>query len=928
MKWKSYEAKWQKKWEKQGVFVPSLDSKKKFFLTIPYPYTSGALHIGHGRTFTLGDIIARFKRHQGYTVLFPMAFHISGSPILSISDKIAKEDVRTIRLYLEYLRIYETPENAEKIITTFTDPKKVAKYFAGKISQDFKSIGYSIDWTREFNTGEERYNKFVEWQYHQLKEKGVLVQGKYPILWSLEVGQPVGEDDIADGDTDKVTITEFNMIKFPFDGEFLVAASLRPETIFGTTNLWVNPKGIYVRTKVDGETWLISREAAEKLRVQGHEVDVSKDFRGREIVGRFAQNPLTGEKLPVLPAHFVDLDNGTGVVYAVPAHAPYDYQALCDLSNHERLGNLVDINQLPVIINIPGYSVPAKEVNELHGIKDQKDSRLEAITKELYKTEFYSGLLNNKCGKFSGLRVSEAKDKVRDKLRKDKVSSTLYETSRKAITRSKNKVVVSVIDDQWFIDYSNKEWKKKGTKWIKRMEIIPEKYRKWFLDTIEWLDKRPCARKRGLGTKFPFDKDWIIEPLSDSTIYMAFYTIAKYLKDLSPDSMKLELFDFVFLGTGSLESVVKTTGIKRDTIETMRKEFLEWYPNDLRHTAPAHVSNHLTFFIMHHIAIFDPKYWPKGISLNEVLIREGVKMSKSKGNVITLAHVAEKYGSDLYRLYVASSAELDAVIDWRERDVQGVSSKLSKFIDIIEKGAKAEEGELELVDEWFLSKFYISLKSATKHMEDLKFRDAIVDLMFKTLNDFKWLERRSKNPFGTVKRILKTWLIALAPVIPHTAEEYWPTLGGEGFASLAPWPSISEKPNISAVTKEEFVRSVLNQVRDISKLADKKPTRVFLYIADKWKYRALEAVIKEKERAMKSVGQFENKEAASKVIQSLIKGRIWEKFSEAVDEEATLKDAIKALEEELGAKVEINSKRDPLKKKDRAMPFRPAIYLE
>ncbi|MBR9680569.1 MAG: leucine--tRNA ligase [Candidatus Altiarchaeota archaeon] len=927
MKWKEYEPRWQKKWDENQVFVPKAGGKK-FFLTIPYPYTSGALHIGHGRTYTLGDIIARFKRHQGYNVLFPMAFHISGSPILSISDKISREDSKTVNLFLEYLRIYETEEKSYEIIKEFVDPKKVATYFAEKIVSDFKSIGYSIDWTRVFNTGEEKYNKFVEWQYQKLNEKGVLVKGKHPILWSLEENQPVGEDDIADGDTDKVTITDFNMIKFDFEGAVLVAATLRPETIYGATNLWVHPEGIYVRIRMDGETWLVSREAANKLKVQGHDVDVGKDFRGREIVGRFAKNPISGEKMPILPASFVDLDEGTGVVYSVPAHSPYDWQALVDLKNDVRLGKLVDLDNVPVVIDVPGYTILAKELNETNRIKDQKDGRLIEVTKEAYKTEFYSGLMNAKCGEFKGLRVSEAKDKVKDKLFKDGIAKLLYETSRKAITRSKNKVVVSVIDDQWFIDYSNPQWKKTTNKWINKMKIIPEKYKKSFLDTVEWLDKRPCARRRGLGTKFPLDPEWVIEPLSDSTLYTAFYTVSKHLNSISTDKMKPELFDFVFLGRGTPNEISKLTKINKNKLSEMRDEFLAWYPNDLRHTAPAHISNHLTFFLMHHIMIFDKPHWPQSISLNEMLIREGFKMSKSKGNIIPLAKVAEKYGSDLYRLYVASSADLDAVIDWRERDVQAASGKLNKFIELISSASKAEDGEIGLVDEWFISKFRLYLSEATKQMESLKFRDAVVNLMFKLLNDYKWLEKRSKNPLSTIKHIARDWVVSLAPIIPHTAEECFSYLGINEFASLATWPDLKQKVNKQAVINEDFVLSIVSQIRDVEKISGKKPKVVYIYTAEPWKNDALKIVLKEKERSMGKISSFDDKTKAAKVIQSLIKGRVWEKYSKPLDEETIITEATSALENELGVKLKINSSKDPLGKKVKAMPFRPAIYLE
>ena len=926
MKWKSYEDKWRKAWKREKVFEPKRNSSKKFFLTIPYPYTSGPLHIGHGRTFTLGDVIARFKRHRGFNVLLPMAFHVSGSPILSISDRITGEDSKTIHLYQDYLRLYEKEGDINKIMAKFRKPENVADYFSGKINWDFDSIGYSIDWTRQFNTGEPLYNKFVEWQYLKLKEKKALVKGKLPILWSLSEDQPVGEDDIADGDIDRVTIVEFNAIKFPFDGDFLVAASLRPETLFGATNIWVNPEGIYVRARVGGENWIISREAAEKFRVQGKEIELSKDFRGREMLSRFAENPVTGERLPVLPASFVDLDNGTGVVYSVPAHAPYDYQGLVDLKKDTRFGGIVHGIEMPVIIDVPGFEVPAKDVVGRMNVKDQRDPLLEEATKEVYKTEFYSGLLNDRCGEFSGMRVEEAKEKVKRMLLREGKQDILFETSRKAVTRARNKVVVGVIDDQWFLDYSSPKWKGQARKWLGEMMIFPDKFRKLFLDTLDWLEKRPCARKRGLGTRFPFDNEWVIESLSDSTVYMALYTVVRELRKFKPEQATPEVFDFLFLGKGDLKDVANKSGIVEESLREAREEFLYWYPNDQRHTAPAHISNHLTFFIMHHLAIFGKKDWPKGVSLNDLLIREGVKMSKSKGNVIPLVHVAKKYGSDLYRLYVVSSADLDAVVDWRERDVHAVSNRLEKFVDIMEKAAGAGQGEDGPADKWFRARFQLSLGKATEHMENFRFREAVVEMLFKTLNDFRWLERRSKGAYGTVREIAKDWLIALAPVIPHTAEEFWHRLGGEGFASLAPWPKTGGKIDIQALEEENFVISVVEQVRDLAKMAEKKLKKVSLYTAAPWKFDALKVVMEEHEKAMRDVGKF-RQEGAPQVMRRLVKQRVWEKFTGVLEEARILENARDALEAELDAKVEINPKKDPMNKKDKAMPFGPAIYL-
>ncbi len=668
MNLKEIEKKWQKAWEENHVFEPEIDeSKEKFFFTIPYPYTSGALHIGHGRTYVVGDVIVRYKKLSGFNVLWPMAFHVTGTPILAISDSIRRGDKKVIELYKSYIRIYESDEKkVEEILESFKDPKNVAEFFASKISADFNRIGLAIDWRRKFNTITPQYSKFVEWQYYKLKEKGLITQGKHPVLYSPADENAVGEDDIKDGDTNKVEIEEFTGIKFKFEDGFLIASTLRPETIFGATNIWVNPNGRYVKAKVDGEIWFVSKDSFEKLKYQRESVELIEEYDGNYFVNKEVE--IFGKKLPILPADFVDTDNATGFVYSVPAHAPYDYIALKELN--------VDIEPIK-IIDIEGYSdLPAKQVVEELGITSQKDPKLEIATKKVYKDEYYKGVLNENCGEFSGLKIREIKDKVKNWLIEQGLATIIYETSRKAVTRAGNKVIVAVLKDQWFIDYSQEWWKEKSKEWTKKILFYPEKYRQVILDTIDWLHERPCARKRGLGTKFPFDKEWIIESLSDSTIYMAFYTIADKVMKIEPEKLKPEFFDYVFLGRGSAEEVEKITGIPKEEIEKMRKSFLYWYPNDLRHTAPMHLSNHLTFFIMHHIAIFPEEFWPRGISINEVVIREGAKMSKSKGNVIPLAHVSELYGADLYRLYIISSANLDTTLDWKDKEVEMVRKKL------------------------------------------------------------------------------------------------------------------------------------------------------------------------------------------------------------------------------------------------------------
>jgi len=166
--YQAIEDKWQKLWDERKIYEPVMGGTK-FLITVPYPYCNGALHIGHGRTYTIADIFARFKRMSGYNVLFPMAFHISGTPILAFSKKIERGDKATIDLYRSYMELYG--DDPEKVYE-FSKPENIANYFANKIVLDFKNLGLSIDWTRQFNSGEKIYNKFVEWQFRKLMVRG------------------------------------------------------------------------------------------------------------------------------------------------------------------------------------------------------------------------------------------------------------------------------------------------------------------------------------------------------------------------------------------------------------------------------------------------------------------------------------------------------------------------------------------------------------------------------------------------------------------------------------------------------------------------------------------------------------------------------------------------------------------------------------
>ncbi|MEM3094408.1 MAG: leucine--tRNA ligase, partial [Nitrososphaera sp.] len=606
--WGFIEEKWIKRWEAQKLFeADPKDGRKKYFVTVAYPYPNSPQHIGHGRTYTLADAHARYMRMKGYNVLFPMGFHYTGTPILGMSRRVAAGDAE---LMDTFHRIYKLSDD---VISTFVEPVKIASYFHNEIKAGMKEMGYSIDWRREFTTIDRMYSKFISWQFHTLRKKGLIVQGSHPVGWCPRDQNPVSQHDTM-GDVEP-DFNEYTVVKFRSgDGNnniILPAATLRPETLFGVTNMWVNPDIDYVQARVDGEEWIVSRQAARKLEFLNHNVEIMKMVRGKELIGQSAINPVNNATVPVYPASFVEADSGTGIVMSVPAHAPYDYQALEDLKKDKKTQQEfgISINVDPIIIiESEGYTgVPAGQAIEQVGATGQNDAKLEKATSDLYSHEFYKGKMLENTGRFAGMAVAVAKNEVKQDIVQSGAADTMYELVNKPVRcRCGAECVVKLLSDQWFLNYSDKEWKRLAHECASKMDIVPQDIRQEFDYVIDWLRERACARKSGLGTKLPWDQEWIIESLSDSVIYMAYYVIAKYVNNKmlsdNDNSITDAFFDYVLLGIGNADQVAKECKVPASTVEQIRKEFSYFYPVDSRHSGRDLVPNHLTFFIFNHVA--------------------------------------------------------------------------------------------------------------------------------------------------------------------------------------------------------------------------------------------------------------------------------------------------------------------------------------
>jgi leucyl-tRNA synthetase len=929
---KKIEKKWQEKWEKAKVFEANIDKKrKKFFITFPYPYVNGAPHIGHTFSFFRTDSYARFKRLQGFNVLFPQGFHATGEPILGTIERLKQKDETQI----ETFKLFGA---SDEDIKNFVEkgPEFVARYWMNKWIEMLKRSGISIDWRRTFITAiTPHYNKFIEWQYNTLRKKGYVVQGTHPVVWCPHCQSPTGDHDRLKGEGESPI--QFYVIKFKLEsGEILPCATLRPETIFGVTNIWIKPNEEYVLAKVNEEEWIISKKTVEKLKDQLKNVKEIKKINSDSLIGKSVENLVTKEKIPILPATFVDLEFGTGVVMSVPAHAPYDYIALEDLRKSE-VGKKLSIEKVipKKIIELEDYKgIPAEEACKAYRIENQNQiEKLELATQEVYKKEFHKGRMI--VEPFKGLSVKEAKEKTVELIKSLNALDYIWETTGLVICRCNTRCHVKILENQWFLKFSDEEWKKKVKKCIEMMKFYPEEIRQQFINTVDWLENKACARKTGLGTRLPWDKEWIVETLSDSTIYMAFYTIYHYLKNLPAEKLNEEIFDFIFLGKGDLRKIARKFGIEEKLLRKMREEFEYFYPVDLRSSGKDLVQNHLVFYLFHHTAIWSEKYWPRAIAVNGFVNVGGEKMSKSRGNIIPLSRLLNEIGSDLTRINIISSAEGLSDADWRGESVKTFLERINFVFEIVSSLKKSKFSKLRNVDRFLIAKINKVGKEAINAYENLKFRTATQLLFFEFLNDVEWYLKRVgkvKNANGNVlKNVMKKFTILVSPLIPHLAEELWEKLNGKNFVFQAKLPTF-EKYDEKAILGENFLHSLIEDIREIKKLVKEQPKEVDIIVAANWKFDLVERMAKGEKIELKNLLEKFDKEERENVAKfyKRVLSQIKElpKMLSKKDELKLLEEARELLEKEAEAKVIITiEERSGLEKAKQAEPLKPAIFF-
>ncbi|KAJ3041618.1 cytosolic leucyl tRNA synthetase [Rhizophlyctis rosea] len=792
-------------------------------------------------------------------------------------------------------------------IAQFADPTHWLYYFPPLAVEDLKKLGMHVDWRRSFFTTDinKYFDSFVRWQFNKLRSSTpprVAFGERYTIYSPLD-GQPCMDHDRSTGegvgvqeytgiklrvlleDVQKQSEEQRDKVKGVPVGQkltsadvsakignrkvYLVAATLRPETMYGQTNCYVGvdiPYGVYAVN--DEEAWVCTERAALNMAWQGlfekrGEVKKLADVKGWDLVGLPLSAPLSPfPTVYTLPMEGVLITKGTGVVTSVPSDSPDDFITLQDLLKKSEYYNVEKkwiepfFNPLRGIIKTAEYGdLSAPTVVKQLKIQSQKDKTQLALAKEMvYKAGFYHGTMT--VGPHEGKPVQEAKPLIRSMLIDMGLAFPYCEPEGLVISRSGDECVVTLAP-QWYMDYGEESWKKLAEECLASMETFSTETRNQFEKTLDWLKQWACSRSFGLGSRLPWDPQYLIESLSDSTIYMAYYTVAHLLHGgnldgsqpgkagIKADQLTDDVWDYILLG-GSFPS---NTTIPKETLDELRREFDYFYPLDLRCSGKDLVNNHLTFFIYNHTAIFPKEKWPQAVRSNGHLLLNGDKMSKSTGNFLTLRDAIKRYGADATRFALADAGDGVEDANFLDKTADDAILKFYTEKEWIEESladiaaGKLRDGPYTWNDRVFEAELAKIVQNCDKAYAAMLYREA-VKYGFYEMNNARGAYRKATLGEGVaglnhgeekfegmhrelVERFIELEALMLAPVAPHWSEHVWSDLLKKPHSiQKALFPTTPEpKDSAQLLAAADYIRGLGSKIRSAEDALAKKAAK-------------------------------------------------------------------------------------------------------
>ncbi|KAG9397539.1 Leucyl-tRNA synthetase, class Ia, archaeal/eukaryotic cytosolic [Carpediemonas membranifera] len=954
----------RKMWSETRIWESDARDEKgeKWFVTFPFPYMNGKLHLGHLFSFTKADYIIGYKKLKGVHTLFPFGFHATGMPIKACADRLTAEfnapaDEEQIEEAVQATEVTNEPKTTfkgaktklksktgngtqyeimqamgipEDEIHKFQDAHYWVKYFPPLAKEDLIQFGGKIDWRRSFVTTDLNpyYDSFIRWQFIRLKESGYVKFGTRATVYSPKDGQACADHDRSTGeglgpqeyvvikmrvkDTSALPDRVASALEEHKDRVYLGAATLRAETMYGQTNCWALPTGEYgAYLMKNGDVLVSGARAIRNMFFQGLVAEKDGEphclvdgILGKELFGVELAAPLTPyTSVFVLPLLTIKLDKGTGIVTSVPSDAPDDWAAYRDMQENrngiaEKHGVKSEwcANPTLPVIKIPQMIEKDGELHdtiacaidlcEQMGIKSQLDkAKLAQAKQKAYLDGFYKGTMYleevRKLGattlitlagesiELEGMPVAKAKEVMRDALCESGDAFVYSEPEGTVISRSGDECVVTLMD-QWYLDYGAEEWKAAIKRCLVAMDLYSDEIRAQFDKAADWLSQWACSRSFGLGTRIPWDEKFLIESLSDSTIYMAYYTVAHFLHEgsldgstrgsamVEPEAMTPEIWSAILLGDFS--GVTDACPIPRETIEAMRKEFEYWYPVDLRVSGKDLIQNHLTMFLYNHTAIWPDKIldnvrgqegwaeskWPKGVRTNGHIQIDNQKMSKSTGNFLTGTEAMDTYGVDALRFALGEAGDgmedANFVRDAAEQAVLKLGNQLEWIETMVSNASNLRHGDLTLFDRVFLGQMHFTLGEVDRAYERMLFRGAIKV----GFHDLQSVRDKYRTAVGgdehmhveCVKTFARVQATCLAPICSFWAEHvHSAVLGGEGSIFAAGWPVVpgTVEQHELAIVQSAYLDNLITVTKRKNKGKKKvAPTSFTIVVAKAW----------------------------------------------------------------------------------------------
>ena len=764
------EAKWQKKWEDENVFKVVEDKdKEKYYVLEMFPYPSGKLHMGHVRNYSIGDVLARFKKMKGYNVLHPMGWDSFGLPAENAAIK----------------------NNVEPSVWTWNNIDEMRK--------QLKELGLSYDWEREVATCHPDYYKWMQWIFIQFYNKGLAYKKENPVNWCPSCQTVLANEQVVDGKCERFgtlvgkkelsqwyfKITDYaerlldNLDKLPgwpnkvklmqknWIGKSIGAEvtfeiegydkgldifTTRADTLYGVTYMVLAPEHPYLRDLVAGSEY--EAEVDKYLDEVQHLSDIERTSTTKEktgvFIGRYCINPLNGKKVPVFISDYVLMDYGTGAIMAVPAHDQRDFE----------FAKAFDLEIIPVV--------------------DPEDPEVDLYNlKEAFAAE--GRMINS--GKFDGMNNKEAIEKVIEYLEEEGIG-------RKTV------------------NYKLRDWL------ISRQRYWGTPIPMIYCEDCGWVPEK----EENLPVMLPTDVEFTGKgesPLATSRTFVD--TVCPVCG--KPAKRELDTMD-TFLDS-SWYFLRYCDAQNND--EAFSKEKTDYWMNvDQYIGGVEHAILHLMYARFFQMALYDLGLVSdeepfKNLLTQGMVIKDGAKMSKSLGNVVSPKEIIEKYGADTARLFILFAAPPERELDWSDKGVEGSYRFINRVYRMVyefsQKYSDAPD-DYEIKTEADKSMAYWMNYAIKKVSDDIgerfNFNTAISTIMEMVNEMYRYKEGEVNT--GLYAAAIRNLIIMLAPFVPHVTEEMWEHLGYGGSVHDQSWPEYDE----SALVKDtvEIVVQINGKIKE------------------------------------------------------------------------------------------------------------------